>query len=158
MAGVGSQGIGGSPYGVGTPAVQTDLGGKLLKRDAMSTQTGSRYIDPVTGDYIVSDTGRIEGMDDVKQLVVLRVKTTRGSAGYQSLGQELLKIDRITSNIQRRVESTLTAALQDLIDAEMIVIIDISVEVARPGTVRARLRWRNLLTNLDDEESLPLTE
>jgi phage gp46-like protein len=157
MAGIGGQGVGGSPYGVGTPAVQEDLGGKVLTQDTTNKQTGSRYIDPSTGDYVLDDTARIAGMDDVKQLVFLRVKTSKGSAAHQRLGHELRKIDRITSNIQRRVEATLTEALQDLIDDGMIQVLGVTVQVARPGVVFARLQWRNLLTDLDDEESVLLT-
>lgn len=159
MAGIGSQPFGSSPYGVGTPDVAADLGGTVLAESGTGSQKGSRYIDPRTGDYALNtSTGRIAGMDDVKQLVLLRMKTTKGSAAYQRLGHELKKIDRITNNVQTRIAATIEEAVEDLVTGGLIETVALDIQVIRPGVIFARFAWRNLLTGLEDEASFPLTE
>lgn len=146
MAGFGSQPFGSSPYGIGTPAVATELGGKLFQDAASGEQTGSRKIDPLTRDYEINDYGRIAGMSNVKQLVLLAVSTKRGSSAMRELGQELQSIERITSNFARRVDTTLRRSVQHLVDRGLITVIDTTVEIVRPGVARARLRWRDIST------------
>lgn len=157
MAGFGISPYGTTPFGLGTPAVAATVGGKLLNDAATGTQSGSRFLDPVTGDYVVDGFGRIKGMDDLRQLVLLRVKTTIGTSTMTTLGNTLKSIDRITNNIDRRVDSILRASLQDIVDGGLIEVTEVKVEVVRPGTVYARLRWRSLITGLDDEAAVPIT-
>lgn len=149
--------FGTTPYGVGSPAPAPSLGGNILTDPATGESTGSLYIDPITGDYVLDGYGRLRGMDDVKQLVLLSVKTTLGSAGFLSLGNTLKSIDRITSNIEQRVDSALRECVRRLTDAGLIEVVGIDVQLPKPGTVFARFRWRNLLTNSEDVELLPLT-
>lgn len=157
MSGFGDQPAGGSPYGLGTPSVQADLGGKALRVANSNKQTGSRYFDPQKKDYVIGDDGRIEGMDDVQQLVVLAVTTTLGSSSDSDLGQTLRSIDRITSNIEKRVESTLTQAVSRLVADGLIQVLGVRVTIVRPGVVHVRFQWRNLLSGLDNETFVPLT-
>jgi len=151
MSGFGSQPFGSTPYGLGTPAVAAELGGKVLRNEQNGESTGSRRIDPVTGDYVLDDNGRILGMDDVKHLVFMAVATDKGSSAMRQLGHELRRIDRITSNFTRRVDSTLRAAVQHLVNRELIEVVGTEVQVIRPGVAFARLRWRDLETGLEDE-------
>jgi hypothetical protein len=151
MSGFGSQPFGSSPYGIGTPAVAPATGGSIL-RDEFSGEThGSRSIDPYTRDYVLDDNGRILGMSDTKQLVILAVLTDKGSSAMRQLGHELKSIDRITPNFSRRVDNTLRAAVKHITDRRMIEVIGTEVQVLRPGVAFARLRWRDLVTGLDDE-------
>src|SRR5687768_14948454 len=143
MAGFGSQPYGSSPYGIGTPAVATNLGGATLTDEA-GVQRGSRRIDPYTKDYVLDETGRIAGMSNVHQLVQLAVSTTKGTAAMRALGHDLRRIDRISANFVRRVDTTLRAAVQRLVSQGLIEVVGTSVEVARPGVGFARLQWRDL--------------
>lgn len=151
MSGFGSQPFGASPYGIGTPATAPAQGGKILRDTSNGFSTGSRKIDPLTKDYVLDDYGRLVGMGDLHQLVFLAVSTTKGSSAMRSLGQDLRRIERISSNFQRRVDTTLRAALQSLVNARRIEVISTSVEIIRPGVVRTRLRWRDLETGRENE-------
>lgn len=146
MSGWGSQPFGTSPYGLGTPAVASDLGGSILRDETTGEARGSRKIDPSTGDYVLDDTGRIAGMSDIHQLVILAVSTTKGSAAVRRLGQELKLIDRITPSTPRRIDATLRAAVQHLVNPGLIEVVDTDVSVVRSGVVLARLHWRDLTT------------
>lgn len=140
------------PYGIGTNAVATDGGGKAITNPYSGAQNGSRKIDPYTRDYVFdSTTGRIQGMTNAQQLVYLAVRTDKGSSAMRALGQELMRIERITSNFVRRVDDTLRAAVQHIVDRKLIVVLGTQVDIVRPGVARARLRWRDLETG--DEEA-----
>lgn len=140
------------PYGVGTPAVLQDTGGKVLSNPYYGNREGSRKIDPRTRDYVLdSTTGRILGMTNPQQLVYLAVSTTRGSSAVQALGHELGKIDRISANFTRRVDGALRAAVQHIVDRGLIEVVAIEVQVLRPGQGFARLRWRDTATGHEEE-------
>lgn len=156
MAGFGSIPFGSGSYGLGVLVSAPIAGTKPLVDPATGRASGSRAIDPRTGDYVF-DGVQIVGMDDVRQLVLLRLKTTSGTAGVQSLGNTLKSIDRITSNIARRVDSILRRAVADIVAQGLIEVLSVDVDVVRPGVVFARFRWRNLITGLDDTESVPVT-
>ena len=152
MSGFGSQPFGSSPYGIGTPATAPEDGGALL-RDVDTGQTrGSRKVDPFTRDYVVDTNGRLVGMGNTKQLVLLAVSTKQGSAAMRQLGQTLRDIDRISPNFQRRVDHALRDAVQHLVNSNLIEVVGTEVEVLRPGVAFARLRWRDVETGLEDEE------
>lgn len=154
MSGFGSQPFGSSPYGIGTPAVAEASGGKILRNASTGKSTGSLLIE--NGNYVFDDNGRLLGMDDVKQLVYLAVRTTKGSSAMRELGQTLRKIDRITSNIERRVDATLREAVKHLVDKQLVEVTSVTVEHVREGVVIARMAWRNLLTGDADTESVDL--
>jgi len=154
MSGFGSQPYGSSPYGLGTPAVATDLGGSALVNEGV--QQGSRRIDPLTKDYVLDDTGRIAGMSNVHQLVLLAVSTTKGSAAMRTLGHDFKKIERISANFIRRVDTTLRAAVQHLTARGLIEVTGVTVEVARPGVGFAKLQWRDLTSGSSRIEETPV--
>jgi hypothetical protein len=155
MSGFGSQPFGSSPYGLGTPAVATDLGGATLA-DQNGVQQGSRRIDPLTKDYVLDDTGRIAGMANTHQLVLLAVSTTKGTAAMRTLGHELKKIERISANFVRRVDTTLRACVQHLVLRGLIEVVGTSVQVARPGVGFAKLNWRDLTSGSSRVEETPV--
>jgi hypothetical protein len=145
------------PYGSGTPAVAQDGGGLALKNFTSGEQDGSRRIDPLTKDYVLdATTGRIKGMNDTQQLVYMAVATTKGTSAMQSLGQELMLIQRITSNFARRVDSTLRAAVQHIVDRKLIEVVGTQVDVVRPGVARVLLQWRDLASGNEEETLIPL--
>lgn len=143
MPGIGSQPAGSSPYGIGTPAVYGGNLGKPLQ-DENDVMHGSRFIDPVAKDYVVDVNGRVAGMPNVHQLVLLAVSTTRGTAAMRSLGHELRKIDRITSNFARRVDTSLRSAVAPLVARGLIEVVSTSVEILQPGRAFGKLKWRDL--------------
>lgn len=152
MSGFGSQPFGSSSYGIGTPAVYSGTGGDVLRDAKTGARLGSRKIDPTTKDYVLDSNGRILGMNDVQQLVLLATSTTKGTSAMRSLGQEIRKIDRITSNFTQRVRNTLTAAVQHIVDRGLIEVLGVSVQILRPGTVYVALRWRDLTQGSSSEE------
>lgn len=150
-SGLGSQGFGSTPYGLGTPAVAPSQGGAIFRDASTGLSTGSRMIDPVTKDYVFDSNGRILGMPDVHQLVLLAVSTRKGSSAMRELGQELERIPRITANTARRVDSTLRASVQHLVDQGLITVTGTTVETG-DARIRAVLLWRDLTATIDADQ------
>lgn len=151
MSGFGSQPFGSSPYGLGTPSTAPSVGGVVLRDAFTGESTGSRKIDPFTGDYSVDAHGRILGMSDTQQLVLMAVRTDKGSSAMRSLGHSLRSIERITTNFTRRVDAELRAAVQHIVNRGLIAVLETSVELVRPGVALARLRWRDLAAGVEQE-------
>ena len=152
--GFGNQPFGSSPYGIGTPAVYPGLGGAILRDAKTGASLGSRRIDPRTRDYVVDSNGRILGMSKTQQLVYLAVSTTKGSAAMRSLGHELAKIDRISGNFFRRLSTTLHAAVQDLVNSGLIVVLGVRAQLVRPGVVYVALKWRDVSAKTEHSTSV----
>lgn len=112
--------------------------------DEVGVQQGSRRIDPVTKNYVLDSTGRIAGMKNVHQLVLMAVSTTKGTAAMRALGHEFRKIDRISANLLRRIDDTIRGAVNHLVTRGLIEVVSTSAEVSQPGRAFARLRWRDL--------------
>lgn len=152
MPGFASQPFGSTPYGIGQPSDANPNGGGALRGQFTDQPTGSRRIDPRSKDYVLNEWGRIRGMDDTQQLVLLAVSTDRGSSAVRELGHELKKIDRITDNFERRVDSTFRTALEHLVSRGMIAIHSVTVERASvPGRAFARIVWRDLVTETEPQ-------
>lgn len=152
MSGFGAQPAGSSPYGIGTPAVADGTGGTILLDPTTNRSTGSRKIDQTTRDYVVDEYGRFVGMPDVQQLVLMAVTTRKGSAAMRDLGHELDRIDRISTNVARRVDLTLRACVQHLVTRGLIEVVGTTVEVVQPGRIQMALLWRDLTGQIDDDQ------
>lgn len=150
MAGFGSQPFGTSPYGIGVPATAAAPGGKVLRDPNTGQATGSRRIDPVTKDYVLDEHGRILGMSNTRQLVLMAVTTAKGSAAMRQLGHEIFRIGRVSPNFERRVDFELRRAVQHLVDRDLIEVVEVQVRLLKAGVALARLRWRDLSTGRDD--------
>lgn len=152
MPGFSNQAYGQSPYGIGQPADDDPNGGGPLRDQFTGQTTGSRRIDPRSRDYVLSEFGRIRGMSDTQQLVLLAVSTERGSSAVRELGHQLRTIKLITANFERQVDSILRAALEHLVSRSMIEIKSILVErQPTPGRAYARVVWRDTATGRDDQ-------
>lgn len=132
----------------------------MFRNEATGLQEGSRKIDPFTRDYVLDDFGRAVGINSVQHLVQMAIHTERGSSAMTELGQQLRKIDRVTDNVEQRVDTTLRAALKHLIDQGLIAILKIETLILnrldssqRPGRVFVRLLWRDLSTS-EEQESI----
>jgi hypothetical protein len=146
MSGFGSQPFGGTPYGIGQPADVDPNGGTVLKDAYANKSHGSRRIDPVTKDYVLNEFGRIVGMDNVQQQVLLAVSMDRGSSSVRDLGNELKKIDRITDNFEHRVDSVIRSALSALVDSKQIEVQSITTTRLGNGRAFIKVAWRDLTT------------
>jgi hypothetical protein len=103
--------------------------------DAKGVQQSARAIDAPTGQYILNEDGRFQGMDRVEQLVILRVRAMTLPAGD------------VTSDLSQRIRTLLAATLADLVNQNLIAIIDVVSGAELPTRQRGALKFRNLTTN-----------
>lgn len=110
---------------------------------ADGTPGTARLIDLATGDYVLSETGRFVGVDEVEQAVYLRLFTMKGSSILAGLGQDISSLKVMGENIQRKVEDAVNVALNDLIQAEMVEVVSVSVEVEK-NRLAYVVEWRDV--------------
>lgn len=150
MSGAGTQPAGISPFGLGEPdtALFTP-GGAVNVNTSTGLQEGARFIDPYTKQYVYdATTGRAIGMPATRQRVQLAAMTALRSSAQLSLGHNLAAIQTMGDDYEMQVTSTLTAALQPLVDDGSIVLngIDVLRADARSGS-RNVIRFTDLTTN-----------
>lgn len=150
--GFGAQPMGASPYGVGTPAVSTDTNAGKTLTSASGTVYGGRYINPQTGLYEFDSNGRYVGTTDVKQLVVLAVKTARGSSAVQTLGFAP-PVGVIGNNFVAKMKEAVNQAFAQLVRAGLVAIVDIDVRKNQRPVVTI-VRWRDLTTDAEHTEQI----
>jgi len=145
MSGFGSQPLGSSPYGIGSPAGAPVPGGAVNRNTSTGLQNGSRLIDPATHQYVFDAYGRTVGMPSTRQRVLLAVNTARGSSAQGDLGHLLGTIQEIGPSFVNQVTDALNVALQPLIDEGAIRLLGIQVQQAdgRDGS-RNIIRWVDL--------------
>lgn len=150
--GAGFSAAGFSPAGFGdvdaAPAPATD---NLV--DEKGVQQNARAIDPATGQYILSSTGRAQGMPRVRQLVLLRIRTLLNSSAYRGMGLAAPSGDN-DGQALRRLEVSLRAALADLVKAGLAQILGVVGASDVPTRNRAALRWKDLTTGQEYREPL----
>jgi hypothetical protein len=133
-SGAGFSAAGFSPAGFGDvvdpPAPATD---NLV--DAKGVQQSARAIDAPTGQYILTASGRFQGMDRVEQLVILRVRAMTLPAGD------------ITPTLALQIKTLLATTLADLVNLGLIAIVDVVSVAGLPTRQRGALKFRNLTTN-----------
>lgn len=141
MSGLGSSPFGSSPYGSGTPAVAPETGGSVFAVDG-GGNSGSRFVDYRTRDYVFDTYGRMVGMSDVAQLVQLAVAGIKFSGG------------RIAAATQGELQRKVDAALKPLVDGGLITVEP--VELRRFGTSggAVAVKWTDLETL--EESTVPL--
>jgi len=151
MPGFGSAPFGAAPYGIGTPDVEYTPGGKALaipgpNPSARQPRELARFIDPVTKRFVVDSYGHHSGMDAVQQQVYLAIRTVRGRAIPETLGNTVSLIKDIGDGFEEQVRSDLLDALQGLISARRIRVVTIDVDRFPDMATRAfiRVRWVNL--------------
>jgi hypothetical protein len=159
MSGAGIQAAGTTSAGFGTPSTATVPEGAFLRDTKTGRSLGARQIDPNTRDYVLDTNGRILGVNYVRHVVQMSVHTERGSSAVQEMGHRLRTIQRITPNIEQQILTTLTEAVQSLINQGLIEVIGFTHFVAgdgvnglNRGAVYGRFQWRDLTTNLEHTE------
>ena len=157
--GAGLQGAGVTSAGFGTPSTAAVPGGAFLRDTKTGKSFGARKIDPQTRDYVLDSNGRILGVDYVRHVVQMSVHTERYSSAVQEMGHMLRAIDRITPNIEQQIFTTLSEAVQPLVEQGLVEVVGFTNFVAgtdlngmRRGAIYGVFRWRDLTTGLAHEE------
>lgn len=148
--GAGIQPAGASPAGFGAPT-QTGLGSNVVLPDtSVGGSHGSRKIHPVTRDYVMNDEGRIEGMNNVQQLVQLAVINAE---------PELQKLDKLDGGFEKGVLSILSNAVALLVEQGFIEVVGVTVRMneeggLKPGQAVTKFNWRDRTTGEEQSESV----
>jgi len=154
MVGFGTLSFGEGPYGLGTPATAPVPGGAPLTDVASGEITGSRRIHTSSRDYVFDSYGRIEGMDDVRQLVQLAFLTDRGTSALPTLGHDLRKIDRITDSTRKRIQTAVEVAIEPLVQRGLVELVSVEIRRAHPSGVTLKVRWRDVGAGIEQETTL----
>lgn len=115
----------------------------LLNYTGDNTIQSSRYIDPVTHDFVVSTTNHLEGMNAVEQAVMLAVNTTFNSSAQPSFGQNFGNIKLITPQIQAQVANTVQQTLTTLIRSKQITLQSIQFTNNGLGQISVQFAYNN---------------
>lgn len=148
--GAGLQPAGASPAGFGAPT-QTGLGSNVVLPDtSVGGSHGSRKIHPVTRDYVMNDAGRIEGMNNVQQLVQLAVTNAE---------PQLMALDRLDGGFEKGILSILSTAVSSLVEQGLIEVVGVKVRMNKegglqPGQAVTLFQWRDRTTNEERSESV----
>lgn len=155
MSGAGTQPAGTTPAGVGEPHQGDEQTGVLFEDTSTGDILAGRAIDHRTGDYTFTSHGRIGGMTEAQQNVLLAVKTDLGTSAVRDMGNRLRQIRKIGVGFQRELEDVYASALARLTNAGTVQLE--SVTPTRIGTSGAYVlvRFRDLLTNT--QQSLRVT-
>lgn len=148
--GAGFQPAGATPAGFGSPS-QTGLGSNVVLPDSsVGGSHGSRKIHPVTRDYVMNDDGRIEGMNNVQQLVQLAVTNAE---------PELQKLEKLDGGFQKGVLAILSDAVAPLVAQGLVDVIGVTVRMNKqgglqPGQAVTLFKWRDRTTGEEQSESV----
>lgn len=148
--GTGLQAAGTTPAGFGAPT-QSALGANTVLPDARDTGShGSRKIDPITRDYVMRSDGRLEGMNNVQQLVQLAVTNA---------APKLQELDRLDSGFEQAVLSILTGAVAPVVAQGLVEVVGVSTRMNEEGGLKGGqavtvFRWRDRTTNEERSESV----
>lgn len=149
MSGFGSSSAGTFVFGFGSPGTATAITGKAHD-DGTGTQTGSRKIDEGTRQYAFDSNGRVLGMSDARQLVLMRIATVRQSSVVGTLGQGLSSIQEMGDDFEQRVDIVLRSALADIVANGTIAVVAVTVQRIPSAAVNQskgaliNLKWRDL--------------
>lgn len=143
MSGLGTSPIGFStPFGVG---VATTVDPPPTTAPQMA-----RYFDPVLRDYVlVADDGSYQRMPALRQRVLMAILETKGSSTVRPDDGVSIP-QKIDASYERRVKSTVTAALAFLVNEGSLRIDSIRIEYPRPGANTITVEYTDLKTGLPD--------
>lgn len=142
-----------APYGSGTPATAPVPGGSVNRSLTTGRQLGSLAltVDPLAaGQYIFDSFGRRAGMPDAQHMVVLALRTVKGSSVDQDLGQTFAEIRKVTDAFQQDMQSRVQDALSTLIEKKLVRL---DAVVAEPGRGQPSFT-RVLLTDMTTDTAL----
>ena len=129
--GAGAAPAGSSQAGFGAPATATPPSGSP-HRDTTGQQWGSRAIDG-QGHYVFGDDGRVAGMPDVQQLVILAATEKHEKSAVPDIGERYSEVRKIGANVQQEMDARAAATFAHLVDAGWVRIDGVEVQVAPSG-------------------------
>ena len=106
-------------------------------------------IDPITQDYVFNSNGRIVGGNGIQQLVYLALVTVLGSSAVTTLGQDFTSIKTLGTNYPSIIKGKAQQALQSLIDAKKIQLIDVIVNISGTNRSTIDIKWKDLATGTE---------
>ena len=113
----------------------------------------SRYINPVTGDYLFNSNGKIAGLIGMQQAVYLSLVTVLGSSAVISLGQTYSTIQVITQNFNQDIQNSVNLALANLINNGSISLDNVSV-TKKSNSVELLISWTDNTITLSQSNLL----
>lgn len=120
--------------------------GETAKPQAFRMPDGSTgeaaKINAKTGDFELDERGQKLGMTGPQQMVLLALKTMRGSAATD-IGIEPFP-DRISEQTKRIVEARITNALADLRTRGIIELKSIEIVEPKEGALAITVVWRDV--------------
>ena len=134
-----------SPAGYGLIDTAVAPGPTALPDPRTGVSDGGRYINQSTGDYVFTSDGRLLGMPNVYQLVLIALENTIDFSRLQEKGPNFPKV----------VRTIIQNALADLVTKKMIQIRKIVVQSGQPNmnpdATIAIVNWVDLTTGLAGE-------
>lgn len=139
--------------GFGSPDLASAPVQSILIDSATGTPQNARKIDPALRQYVLDSRGRPDGMNSLRQKVILAIKTTRNSSAVRNFGRRA-PADAIGRTFKKDRENNIREALRDLTDARLLEILSFDVDLFKPTGAYELLRWRDLTTG--EEHKTPL--
>lgn len=131
-----------SPFGLGTP---------IPAEEPAEGPSGSRYINPATGDYEQDPvTRQLAQMPATRQRVLLAVMTLRESSSVKrDFGIRLPR--KMGTTFDSEMRQSVRTALRHLTDSDAVIRIDsIDIERARAGRSLTTVNFTDLTTGKPD--------
>jgi len=153
--GAGLAPAGTSYAGYGTPDPGAVPNNSTLPDTVTGLPRGGRYINPQTGSYQFTADGRLQGMANVNQLVLLAATTKIGSSVLPKLGQNLAGIQEQQGDFQRQCATAVANALSDLVRSKLVELLSVTVQQApgNPDGVAIFFQWRDLTAGPNAQEN-----
>lgn len=150
MRGAGFQPAGTSPAGFGAPTQTADSATAILPDASTGGSHGSRKINPITRDYVMNADGRLEGMNNIQQLVQLAVTNAE---------PELQRLDKLDGSFEKGVLAILSAAVAPIVAQGLIEVVGVTVRMnesggLKPGQAVTLFKWRDRTTNEERSETV----
>jgi hypothetical protein len=101
-----------------------------------------RQIDPRTMDYARDSSGLHSEADSVSMRVLLVLGQIRGALPYEpDFGDSSKDLSKETLDVRNVIYSAVRIALQDMITAGEVELIDVEV-ISKPGRMARLVKWR----------------
>lgn len=156
MLGAGLGPAGFFAFGFSTNDAAATPAGAVFPDPATSASLTGRYIDASRGTYTFTADGRTQGSSTVWQMMVLALKTVRGTSAVKSMGIDLSRARVQGPSFQTQVVDAVRAACANMIRQKLVVIlgVDFNTTVDNPDAASPTVRWRDLTTG---RLGLPIT-
>ena len=136
-----------SAAGYGVPDTGTVPNGALLPDPITGLPQTGRNVNTATGSYTFTADGRTQGMATVPQLVLLAIKTARGSSALGPFGLDMSKVQEQGTNFERQMSAAIAGALSNLVRQGLVTIVSFQMlPVDNPDGVAPYVRWRDNTT------------